>query len=88
MDELSVMGIAEVLPRYRHLMRRMAGDGGGGGGDAAGRARHHRQPRFRVPGGRRVRAASDVRIVHYVAPSVWAWRPGRARKVARLVDQF
>ncbi len=23
MDELSVMGIAEVLPKYRHLKRRM-----------------------------------------------------------------
>jgi lipid-A-disaccharide synthase len=41
---------------------------------------------FRVA--KRVRAASRVRIVHYVAPSVWAWRPGRAKKVAGLVDQL
>jgi len=24
--------------------------------------------------------------VHYVAPTVWAWRPGRAAKMARVVD--
>ncbi len=88
MDELSVMGIAEVLPRYRHLMRRIK---------ETAAAVVETQPDvlitidspdfvFRVA--KRVRAASRVRIVHYVAPSVWAWRPGRARKVARLVDQL
>src|SRR5690606_28451355 len=36
----------------------------------------------------RVRAAAPgIRICHYVAPSVWAWRPGRAAKMARHVDQ-
>ena len=25
--------------------------------------------------------------MHYVAPTVWAWRPGRAQKMARHVDQ-
>ena len=28
----------------------------------------------------------DVKTVHYVAPSVWAWRSGRSRKMARFVD--
>ncbi len=88
MDELSVMGIAEVLPRYAHLMRRIK---------ETAAAVVETQPDvlvtidspdfvFRVA--RRVKAASAVRIVHYVAPSVWAWRPGRARKVAGLVDQL
>ncbi|HBW24410.1 MAG TPA: lipid-A-disaccharide synthase [Holosporales bacterium] len=27
-------------------------------------------------------------LVHYVAPTVWAWRPGRARKIARFLDQL
>ncbi|CUH53092.1 lipid-A-disaccharide synthase [Shimia marina] len=87
MDELSVMGIAEVLPKYRHLLRRM----------------HETveavlawqpdvlitidSPDFCLRVAREVRAKADIRAVHYVAPSVWAWRPKRAEKMAKSVDQ-
>ena len=88
MDELSVMGIAEVLPRYRHLMRRIRETA-----EAVVETRPDvlvtiDSPDFSFRVGRRVKAASQVRIVHYVAPSVWAWRRGRARKVARFLDQL
>lgn len=88
MDELSVMGIAEVLPRYRHLMRRIE--------ETATAVVEGRpdvlitidSPDFCLRVARRVRAADpSIRVVHYVAPSVWAWRPGRAAKMARHVDQ-
>jgi lipid-A-disaccharide synthase len=32
------------------------------------------------------RLAPDIPIVNYGAPSVWAWRPGRARKMRNYVD--
>ena len=87
MDELSVMGLAEILPRYLALRRRMLQTA-----DAVLRSRPDvlvtiDAPAFGLSVARRVRAARPgARIVHYVAPSVWAWRPGRARRLRGVVD--
>ena len=87
MDELSVMGIAEILPKYPQLRRRMHQTA-----DAVLAAKPDAlitidSPDFCLRVSRRVRAADPcLRTIHYVAPSVWAWRPGRAKKMARSVD--
>ncbi|MAH83677.1 MAG: lipid-A-disaccharide synthase [Rhodospirillaceae bacterium TMED8] len=31
---------------------------------------------------------SEIPLIHYVAPTVWAWRPGRAYKVAQFLDHL
>ncbi len=86
MDELSVMGLVEVLPRYRQLKRRIS--------QTAAAVLEARpdvlitidSPDFCLRVARIVKAQSDIRTVHYVAPSVWAWRPKRAEKMARVID--
>lgn len=86
MDELSVMGLAEVLPKYRHLKRRIRETA-----DAVLETRPDvlitiDSPDFSLRVARLVKDRSKIRTVHYVAPSVWAWRPKRAGKMAEVID--
>jgi lipid-A-disaccharide synthase len=32
--------------------------------------------------------AMGVRVIYYISPQVWAWRRGRVRKIAKLVDHM
>ncbi|MEQ6203822.1 lipid-A-disaccharide synthase [Sulfitobacter sp. HNIBRBA2951] len=87
MSELSVMGLAEVLPKYRHLKRRIAQTA-----DAVVAMQPDvlitiDSPDFSLRVAKQVKARSQIRTVHYVAPTVWAWRAGRAAKMARHIDQ-
>ncbi|APZ54649.1 lipid-A-disaccharide synthase [Salipiger abyssi] len=87
MDEISIMGIAEILAQYRHLKRRIRETA-----EAVIAAKPDvlvtvDLPEFSLRVAKLVKARSDIRVVHYVAPTVWAWRPGRAAKMARHVDQ-
>jgi len=85
MERLSVVGLVEGLRRAPELIpqrRRLVGRWLGRrpdvfvGVDA---------PDYNLGLERRLRAAG-VPTVHYVSPSVWAWRQYRVRKIARAVD--
>lgn len=85
MEKLSVMGLVEVLRHLRELLaiRRSLLDHWRAsppdlflGVDA---------PDFNLPLERALRAAG-VPTVHYVCPTVWAWRPGRVKTLRAAAD--
>lgn len=87
MDELSIMGLAEVLPKYLHLKRRIRQTAEALSAFAPDVVVTIDSPDFCLRVLALARAANpDVKTTHYVAPSVWAWRPGRAARMARVVD--
>jgi lipid-A-disaccharide synthase len=86
-EELSIVGLAAVvrqLPKILRLIRDTA--------TAVSDAPTDMlviidSPDFTHRVARRVRARDpSIPIVDYVSPSVWAWRPGRARAMRRYVD--
>lgn len=87
MSEIAIMGITEILKEYSNLKARIRETA-----DVILREKPDLVitidlPEFSLRVNKLVKAASDIRVVHYVAPSVWAWRPGRAKKMAPHVDQ-
>ena len=90
MADLSVMGLAEVVPRYAMLRRRLATAVADVSQAAPDALITIDSPDFclRVSAGVKARMPAALRpaFIHYVAPSVWAWRPKRAQRMARVID--
>lgn len=85
--ELSVMGFTEIVPSIPRIWRRI--------GETVAAALELRPdvlvtidtPAFSFRVAKRL-AGAGIPLVHYVAPSVWAWRPGRAAEIARFLDHL
>jgi lipid-A-disaccharide synthase len=86
-EEISVMGLGEVLPRIPRILAILR--------DLA-RAAAERRPRVALlvdlPDFNLRLAAKlkklGVKVVYYVSPTIWAWRRGRAKKIAKVVDRM
>jgi lipid-A-disaccharide synthase len=89
MRELAIMGIAEVLPRARQILRRVRETA-----DTVIAMRPDAVVTIDSSGftwrvAERLRKRGErVPLIHYVAPMVWAWRQSKARKVARWYDHL
>lgn len=87
MERLSVMGLVEVLGRLFELLRLRA--------SLSRRLRDEAPdvfvgidaPDFNLGLELDLRR-NGVRTVHFVSPSVWAWRQGRVRKIRHAVDRM
>ncbi|MBT7487568.1 MAG: lipid-A-disaccharide synthase, partial [Rhodospirillales bacterium] len=85
MEELSVMGLFEILPkipRLRFLINETVSQIATLRPDALVTID---SPGFTLRVAKKV-AGLGFPLVHYVAPSVWAWKPGRAKKIARYLN--
>ncbi len=86
-EELSIIGLAAVVRQLRGILRRIRETA-----DAVVAAVPDvliiiDSPDFTHRVAKRVRArAPGIPIIDYVSPSVWAWRPGRARKMRGYID--
>ena len=88
-SDISVMGILEVLPRLRLIMKRLK---------QVTADIIEKQPDVLVTVdswgfvhqvlGRLKKKGITVPKVHYVAPQVWAWKKNRAKTVPKLVDRL
>lgn len=87
MTDLSVMGIAEVLPKIPKLLGRIS--------EVVKDVINQKPdvvitidaPDFSFRVAKRLKG-KNVPLVHYVAPTVWAWRPGRAAKISKFLDHL
>ncbi|MEQ8392897.1 MAG: lipid-A-disaccharide synthase [Thalassospira sp.] len=87
MNEMSVMGLIEVIPHIPHLLKRIS--------QTADFAKKQKPdavvtidaPDFSFRVGKKLKG-KGVPLIHYVAPSVWAWREGRAKKIAGFLDHL
>ena len=87
MHELSIMGVAEILPKAFHLIRRMRETARDIQRVAPDILVTVDAPAFCFGVIKRL-GGFPVRKIHYVAPTVWAWRPKRAKKFARVFDHL
>ncbi|MEM9855063.1 MAG: lipid-A-disaccharide synthase [Pseudomonadota bacterium] len=87
MEELSVMGITEVLPKYFALKRRIAQTAAAALDWSPDLVVTIDSPDFALRVARLIKdARPTLPVSHYVAPTVWAWRPKRAPRMARVID--
>jgi lipid-A-disaccharide synthase len=87
MRELALMGLIEVLPNIARLARRLRET------EAEITARRPAaivtidSPGFTLRLAERTRPLG-IPLIHYVAPQIWAWRPGRVAKIRARVDRI
>ena len=87
MRELALMGLLEVLPNIRNLARRLNQTVADITARRPAAIVTIDSPGFTLRLAERVKPLG-IPIIHYVAPQIWAWRPGRVKKVRERVDRI
>jgi len=86
-ERLSIMGLAAVVKQFPMILRHIRETASAVTAASPDILVIIDSPDFTHRVARRVRARDpSIPIVDYVSPSVWAWRPGRARAMRAYVD--
>ena len=88
LEDVTVMGPMSILPRLPRLIRRVHQTVAAALASRPDAVIIIDSPEFTHPIAKRIRAAApNIPIIDYVSPSVWAWRPGRARRMRPYIDE-
>jgi lipid-A-disaccharide synthase len=88
-SEIALMGVAAILRDLPRLIRRIGQTARAIVAEKPDCLITIDSPEFSLRVAKNVRAADPtIPIVHYVCPSVWAWRPGRALAMRPYVDHI
>ncbi|MDX8497002.1 lipid-A-disaccharide synthase [Mesorhizobium sp. VK4C] len=88
-SSIALMGFSAVLRDLPRLMRRISQTAAAIAAERPDCLITIDSPDFSLRVAKKVRAAAPaIPIVHYVCPSVWAWRPGRAVAMRPYVDHI
>ena len=87
LQDVAVMGPGAILARLPKLLARVYGTAAAAVSAEPDALVIIDSPEFTHPIAKRLRRRRPaIPIVDYVSPSVWAWRPGRARRMRGYVD--
>ncbi len=86
-SELALFGLFELLPKIPHVLKRLS--------ETIAAAKRIRPdavvtidgPDFSFRLAKALKG-EGIPLIHYVAPTVWAWRPGRAKKIADIYNHL
>lgn len=87
-EEVAVMGPLSILPRLPRIVSRVYATAGAAVSAEPNCVVIIDSPEFTHPIAKRIRKrAPAIPIVNYVSPQVWAWRPGRAKRMRWYIDE-
>ena len=89
MSDLSVMGFIEIFLQYKNLKERINQTIVSILDEKPDILLTIDAPEFCFRVAKKIKSLnSNIPIVHYVAPSVWAWRSKRAKKITKFIDHL
>ena len=89
MSELSVMGFIEIASQYTKLKKRINETVFSILNEKPDILLTIDAPEFCFRVAKKIKLINkDIPIAHYVAPTVWAWRPGRAKNISNFIDHI